>query len=57
MKTIHYLIIIMIAALANAAIGGSANVFVQMMIVIALFPIANRMDRDSIKNEELKMKK
>ena len=54
MKTIHYLIIIMIAALANATIGGSANVFVQMMIVIALFPIANRMDRDSIKNEELK---
>ena len=57
MKTAHYLIIIMIAALANAVMSGSANVFVQMMIVIALFPIVNKMDRDSIKNEELKMKK
>ena len=47
----------MIAALANAVMSGSANVFVQMMIVIALFPIVNKMDRDSIKNEELKMKK
>lgn len=51
MKTIHYLIIIMIAALANAVMSGSANVFVQMMIIIALFPIVNKMDREQAKKQ------
>ena len=51
MKTIHYLIIIMIAALANAVMSGSANVFVQMMIVIALFPIVNKMDKEQAQKQ------
>lgn len=41
----------MIAALANAVMSGSANVFVQMMIVIALFPIVNKMDKEQAKKQ------
>lgn len=45
MKTTYYLIILMALAIINTTLDGIANLTVMILICLALFPAARRMDK------------
>lgn len=47
MKTIHYLLILALAALINANFHGMANLVIMIILVIAMIPVADRMDKEA----------
>lgn len=46
MKTIHYLLILALVALINASIHGTVNLVIMIILVIAMIPVAGRMDKE-----------
>lgn len=47
MKTIHYLLILALVALINASIHGTVNLVIMIILVIAMIPVAGRMDKEA----------
>lgn len=47
MKTRTYLLLLIVAALLNTELEGTANIVVIILLCVAMIPVAVRMDRET----------